>query len=109
MPPNGRAMNPMAKVPNAASVPGEIRHLRKELGRKDDGSGRAVDEEVVPLDGGADPARDSDSARFERSIRDRRHQIGGHQADIVFRDAGIRDPKPNPNPESRVPSPESPA
>ena len=62
-------MNPMAKVREGGERSGEVRHLRKELGREDDGRGGPVDEEVVPLDRGADPARQGDAPGFERSDR----------------------------------------
>ncbi len=39
----------------------QLRYLREELRTEDDGSRRPVNEEVVPLDGGADGARDGDT------------------------------------------------
>jgi hypothetical protein len=41
---------------------GELRHLWKELRSEHDRGGRAVDEEVVPLNGGADGAGQRDPA-----------------------------------------------
>ena len=63
-PPTGRATKPTAKVANASSVPTAGSLLGKNNFGNTMPGRRAVQEEVVPLDGGADEARCDDGPKF---------------------------------------------
>ena len=90
---------------------GQVRHLGKELRRKDDGGGSSVDEEVVPLDRRADSARERDAAGIAGgSIVSRLTGAESPSGDILPRTSNpeTSNPEPRiPNPESRIPSPGS--
>jgi hypothetical protein len=58
----GRATNPVTEVTKASSVPVSGSASGKNSLLKTSGGRRAVEEEVVPLEGGADQAGDDDLA-----------------------------------------------